>query len=68
MSGVLDGQQLAELIARDHPGIPVILTSGDTQPGASVPMALFVRKPYNIAHTMTLFFSVLALRPPESDS
>ncbi|CAG4925315.1 hypothetical protein R52603_05355 [Paraburkholderia saeva] len=68
MPGVLDGQQLAELIARDHPGISVILTSGDTQPGASVPMALFIRKPYNIAHTITLFFSVLGLRPPESDS
>ncbi|WP_421380801.1 response regulator (plasmid) [Paraburkholderia sp. DD10] len=68
MSGVLDGQQLAGLIASDHPGIPVILTSGDTQPGASVPMALFVRKPYDIAHMMTLFFSVLGLRPPEGDS
>ena len=36
MPGVIDGRQLAELIARDHPGIPVILTSGDIQLGASV--------------------------------
>ena len=68
MPGVLDGRQLAELIARDHPGIPVILTSGDIQLGAGLPTELFVAKPYRIPHTVTLFFSVLGLLPPEGSS
>ena len=68
MPGVLDGRQLAELIARDHPGIPVILTSGDIQLGAGLPTGLFVAKPYRIPHTVTLFYSVLGLLPPEGSS
>jgi len=67
MPGMLDGRQLAELIARDHPGIPVILTSGDTQLGASVSTGPFVAKPYSIAHAVKLFRSVLGL-PPDGRS
>ena len=67
MPGVLDGRQLAELIARDHPGIPVILTSGDTQLGSSVSTGLFVAKPYSTAYTVKLFRSVLGL-PPDGRS
>lgn len=68
MPGVLDGRQLAALIATDHPAIPVILTSGDAQLGASVTTELFVDKPYSIARIVTLFFSVLGLLPPEGRS
>lgn len=68
MPGVLDGRQLAALIATDHPAIPVILTSGDAQLGASVTTELFVAKPYSIARIVTLFFSVLGLLPPEGRS
>ena len=67
MPGVLDGRQLAELIARDHPGIPVILTSGDTQLGSSVSTGLFVAKPYSTAYAVKLFRSVLGL-PPDGRS
>jgi len=67
MPGVLDGRQLAELIAREHPGIPVILTSGDTQLGSSVSTGLFVAKPYSTAYAVKLFRSVLGL-PPEGHS
>jgi CheY-like chemotaxis protein len=65
MPGVLDGRQLAGLIARDYPGIPVILTSGDTQLGSSVSTRLFVVKPYSIAYAVKLFRSVLGLPPDE---
>jgi CheY-like chemotaxis protein len=65
MPGVLDGRQLAELISRDHPGIPVILTSGDTQLGSSVSTRLFVVKPYSVAYAVKLFRSVLGLPPDE---
>lgn len=67
MPGMLDGRQLAELIARDHPGIPVILTSGDIQLGACVSTCLFVAKPYSTAHAAKLFRSVLGL-PPDGSS
>ncbi|TCG04017.1 hypothetical protein BZM27_43965 [Paraburkholderia steynii] len=60
MPGVLDGRQLAALIARDYPAIPVILTSGDIQLGASVATGLFVAKPYSIARIVTLFFQCWA--------
>jgi CheY-like chemotaxis protein len=65
MPGVLDGRQLAGLLARDYPGIPVILTSGDTQLGSSVSTRLFVVKPYSIAYAVKLFRSVLGLPPDE---
>jgi CheY-like chemotaxis protein len=65
MPGVLDGRQLAGLIARDYPGIPVILTSGDTQLGSSVSTRLFVVKPYSIVYAVKLFRSVLGLPPDE---
>lgn len=68
MPGVLDGRQLAAMIATDYPAIPVILTSGDAQLGASVTTELFVDKPYSIARIVTLFFSVLGLLPPEGRS
>ncbi len=68
MPGALDGRQLARVIARDHPDISVILTSGDTQPGAGMPATLFVAKPYGIAQTVALFHSVLGPLPPQGRS
>lgn len=65
MPGVLDGRQLAALIATNHPGIPVILTSGDPGLAAGMPAGMFVAKPYSIASTLTLFFSVLGIQPPQ---
>jgi CheY-like chemotaxis protein len=67
MPGVLDGRQLAEVIARDHPGLPVILTSGDPQLGSSGSTGLFVTKPYSTAYAVELFRSVLGL-PPDGHS
>ncbi|WP_322032878.1 response regulator [Paraburkholderia sp. J76] len=68
MPGTLDGRQLAEVIARDHPGIPVILTSGETLPDVSALATLFVAKTYSVAHAITLFCLLLGLQPPESHS
>ncbi|MEM5328853.1 response regulator [Paraburkholderia sp. JHI2823] len=68
MPGKVDGRELAALIASDHPGIPVILTSGDTALAGNLPAVLFVAKPYSLAHTVALLLSVLDRLPPKGHS
>jgi CheY-like chemotaxis protein len=52
--GSLDGLQLAETIHDKYPDIPVILTSGNSEPKyVGIPW-LFVPKPYDVAQTIAL--------------
>jgi CheY-like chemotaxis protein len=62
--GTLDGLQLAERIKRDFPAIPVIITSGNAPPPAVSAFGLFVAKPYDVTHTVTLILTNLGLAPP----
>ncbi|HTC43726.1 MAG TPA: response regulator [Steroidobacteraceae bacterium] len=51
MPGDMDGQGLADLLAVEHPDLPVILTSGDrivTAEPASGAVRRFLQKPYDL--------------------
>jgi CheY-like chemotaxis protein len=65
MPGMLDGRQLAALVATDYPDIAVILTSGNTDLASQLQAVPFLRKPYRIAQAIGLVFSILNLTPPE---
>lgn len=66
MPGKLDGQELAKILGREHPDIPVILTSGNPDIATQVQTVPFLKKPYRIAQVMTLIFSMLNLDPSEN--
>jgi CheY-like chemotaxis protein len=54
MPGKWDGVELIERIRLDHPGIPVVVTSGysmhlEKRLGRLRPPAVFIRKPYSLS-------------------
>jgi two-component system, response regulator PdtaR len=51
MPGDMDGKGLADLLAVEHPDLPVILTSGDTTVSTEAAVGTvrrFLRKPYDL--------------------
>ena len=58
--GSLDGLQLAEMLHGKFPDIPVILTSGNTDPLHVGILGTFVPKPYDITQTIALISEILA--------
>jgi two-component system cell cycle sensor histidine kinase/response regulator CckA len=56
------GEDLAAEIARVHPGLPVILMSGYTDPArpASSPLAAFIQKPFTVPTLLAAVRRVLA--------
>jgi CheY-like chemotaxis protein len=68
MPGSLNGLQFAERVRVDYPGIPVILTSGNSDLRKKVTIGAFVPKPYDIAQTVVLVFATLGLTPRESET
>jgi CheY-like chemotaxis protein len=61
MPGTTDGLGLARWIHHHHPGIRVVLTSGNADSGRATKVAeLFVLKPYRTAEIATRIRSLLA--------
>jgi len=52
MPGSFDGLELTHRIARDYPGIKIILTSGNLGPAAAPAGVLFLAKPYRLDHAV----------------
>jgi CheY-like chemotaxis protein len=63
MPGDQDGYFLAQWLERNHPSIPVLLTSGDPRNSAaqvSGPHRRFIRKPYDPVEVEQILLSMLA--------
>jgi two-component system, response regulator PdtaR len=58
--GSLDGLQLAEMLHGKYPDIPVVLTSGNTDPMHVEIVRTFVPKPYDVMQTIALISEILA--------
>lgn len=65
LPGSLSGVDLARLLRRDLPSLPIILTSGNLGMERVSDVALFVPKPYRVEHVVALVFSTLGLQKPE---
>jgi CheY-like chemotaxis protein len=48
MPGGMDGVELAEWVRAHHPGVPLLLTSGDAPTAASGSWDVFLPKPYSL--------------------
>jgi len=59
MPGDMDGLELAELIRRDHPDIPVVLTSGAPPPVNLSRVGSFLMKPYALAEAVEVVVASL---------
>jgi CheY-like chemotaxis protein len=65
LPGSLSGVDLARLLRKDLPSLPIILTSGNPGTEYMNDVTLFVPKPYKVEHVVALVFSTLGLQKPE---
>jgi CheY-like chemotaxis protein len=64
MPGSPDGLELANVLRRNFPALPIILTSGNVKSQPVSDAILFVPKPYRVAQVVEIVFSTLGLRKP----
>jgi CheY-like chemotaxis protein len=64
MPGSLSGLELARQLRDRHPSLPIILTSGSHGPDSADTLGLYLPKPYNIEHAISMVFKALGLEPP----
>ncbi|MGC6330934.1 response regulator [Rhizorhabdus sp. FW153] len=64
MPGAMDGQQLAAHVRRDHPDLPILVTSGHRREecASATPGVLFLQKPYRAAILIATLNALLASR------
>jgi two-component system, response regulator PdtaR len=65
MPGSMDGVGLARRIGTGYPSIRIILTSGNTVLPADN-AGLFLPKPYDVDHAVSVVFETLGLKRPSS--
>ena len=58
--GPIDGMELAHCVCEQRPGVPVVVTSGRTDPGPLPPGGRFVPKPYDNHKVVTLLRELVA--------
>jgi CheY-like chemotaxis protein len=60
MPGPIDGVGVADRVFAHHPGLPIVLTSGQGVPAALSPGRRFVTKPYDNRKIVTLLRELVA--------
>jgi CheY-like chemotaxis protein len=64
MPGSLSGLELARQLREGYPSLPIILTSGSHGPDSADRLGMYLPKPYNIEHAVSMVFEALGLKRP----